>query len=187
MPRTSREITEGMQVEPYDDRHAASAGELLRELRWYDDVFDEHGRRDLPRVPIAYVAVVEGSVVGYIDGAVGPTNPAYAQPNYPSSTQSFVCFIGTAHTHRGLGVGRALLRAFAQDVERRGFPYVTLAVASGDGDLGWRPDDVRPGIDSAEAARVAFFEACGFELLDTGLNYDVMGAPVSRLLRGVAL
>lgn len=168
-----------MLIGPYDETHAASLGDLLVDLGWYSNVFDHRGRRADVGMTIAYVALINGDVAGYIDGHV-EANPLFAQPDYPSSTQTFVSFVGTAKAHRGRGVGRALLRAFAGDVEDQGFSYVTVSVASAE--LGWTPGD-HAGTHSAEEARTAFFEACGFEWLDVGDHYSVMGASTETLRR----
>jgi ribosomal protein S18 acetylase RimI-like enzyme len=137
-----------VEIVPIERRHVAGFREVLdgvaRERRWLALL----EAPPLPRVRrfvlnglrngmAQFVAVDDGRVVGWCD-----INPK----THETLRHSGVLGMGVAETHRGRGVGSALLRATLQAASARGITRVELVV---------RADN---------AAAIALYERHGFEL-----------------------
>jgi ribosomal protein S18 acetylase RimI-like enzyme len=137
-----------VEIVPIERRHVAGFREVLdgvaRERRWLALL----EAPPLPRVRrfvlnglrngmAQFVAVDDGRVVGWCD-----INPK----THETLRHSGVLGMGVAATHRGRGVGSALLRATLQAASARGITRVELVV---------RADN---------AAAIALYERHGFEL-----------------------
>ncbi|MFE0023391.1 GNAT family N-acetyltransferase [Amycolatopsis sp. NPDC059021] len=119
---------------------------------------------------LVLLAVDEGRVLGVAVGhpTTTPFDDSFGRFGRFASLpvpQAWLDVIAVLPTARRRGAGRLLVRVFADIMSSRGCTHVVLKV---DQATSWE-------------ARVAFFESCGFSLLEGG-DDDLRGAEITTLL-----
>lgn len=115
--------------------------------------------------PIAQAA--DGQIVGVVTISVKPEpyNDQYGPFHELPGPRAFVPELGVVPFGQGTGVGRALMRAAAEEIRRRGGARLAVDVDQSTNPVG----------------RQAFFARCGLRQLDPARD-DLLGAEVDEVL-----
>lgn len=116
----------------------------------------------------AKVLLVDGEPMAYVQFGPLSAYPRAQQirelyPRLPSSPlPAVITCVATTPAARGLGLGRALVEAIAEDLGQRGFSAIEAY------------PDLTLDTDEASAASPAFWQTCGFEMAAPDERYPVM-------------